>query len=127
MSERSEFPRRVEPREAQGTDAAPPHRHASRREAVLVTFAASKVTRTRSVWKLCFKHGTRYLRKASLTRVFRVFRLVNTLQQHYGIGDRDVYAHDVISNKTAGEGAGLYTPAAEPEPERLQQPSSPRR
>ena len=42
MSERSEFPRRVEPREAQGTDAAPPHRHASRREAVLVTFAAVK-------------------------------------------------------------------------------------
>ena len=70
MSERSEFPRRVEPREAQGTDAALPHRHASRREAVLVTFAASKVTRTRSVWKLCFKHGNRYLRKASLTRVF---------------------------------------------------------
>ncbi|WP_083489656.1 peptidoglycan recognition protein family protein [Stenotrophomonas ginsengisoli] len=54
-------------------------------------------------------------------------RLINTLQQHYGIGDRDVYAHDVISNKTAGEGAGLYTPAAEPEPERLQQPSSPSR
>ena len=120
MFERSEFPRRVEPREAQGTDAAPPHRHAPRREAVLVTFAASKVTRTRSVWKLCFKHGTRYLRKASLTRVF-------PLQQHYGIGDRDVYAHDVMSNKTAGEGAGLYTPAAEPEPERLQQPYEPTR
>lgn len=47
-------------------------------------------------------------------------RLVNTLQQHYGIGDRDVYAHDVISYKTPGEGAGLYTPAAEPE--RMQQP-----
>jgi hypothetical protein len=47
---------------------------------------------------------------------------VKTLQQHYGIGDRDVYAHDVISYKTAGEGAGLYTPAVEPEPERLQQP-----
>ena len=54
-------------------------------------------------------------------------RLVNTLQQHYGIGDHDVYAHDVISYKTAGEGAGLYTPAAEPEPERLQQPSGPNR
>jgi N-acetyl-anhydromuramyl-L-alanine amidase AmpD len=49
-------------------------------------------------------------------------RLVNTLQQHYQIGDRDVHAHDVISYKTAGEGAGLYTPAVEPEPERLQQP-----
>ena len=70
MFERSEFPHRPGLREAQGTDAAPPHRHASRREAVLVTFAASKVTRTRSVWKPCFKHGTRYLRKASLTLRF---------------------------------------------------------
>lgn len=54
-------------------------------------------------------------------------RLVNTLQQHYGIGDRDVYAHDVISYKTAGEGAGLYNPAAQPGPGRMQQPSGPSR
>lgn len=63
----------------------------------------------------------------TLAQQLAINRLVNTLQQHYGIGDRDVYAYDVISCKTAGEGAGLYTPAAQPEPERLQQPSSPSR
>ncbi|GAB3380120.1 N-acetylmuramoyl-L-alanine amidase [Lysobacter fragariae] len=35
-------------------------------------------------------------------------RLVGILQQHYGLGDRDVYQHDVVSYKTQGEGAGLY-------------------
>lgn len=35
-------------------------------------------------------------------------RLVGILQQQYGLGDRDVYEHDIISYKTQGEGAGLY-------------------
>lgn len=39
-------------------------------------------------------------------------RLVGSLQQNFGLNDNDVYQHDVISRKTAGEGAGLYTPAA---------------
>lgn len=37
-------------------------------------------------------------------------RLVGLLQRQYGLGDRDVYVHDVISYKTLGEGAGLYQP-----------------
>jgi hypothetical protein len=38
-------------------------------------------------------------------------RLVGTLQNNFGLNDHDVYQHDVISRKTPGEGAGLYTPA----------------
>lgn len=39
-------------------------------------------------------------------------RLVGTLQNNFGLTDHDVYQHDRIAYKTAGEGAGLYTPAA---------------
>lgn len=39
-------------------------------------------------------------------------RLVGTLQNNFGLNDHDVYQHDVISRKTPGEGAGVYTPAA---------------
>jgi hypothetical protein len=39
-------------------------------------------------------------------------RLVGSLQRNFGLTDNDVYQHDVISRKTLGEGAGLYTPAA---------------
>lgn len=38
-------------------------------------------------------------------------RLVGSLQNNFGLDDHDVYQHDVISRKTLGEGAGLYTPA----------------
>ncbi len=38
-------------------------------------------------------------------------RLVGSLQTNFGLNDHDVYQHDVISRKTPGEGAGLYTPA----------------
>lgn len=38
--------------------------------------------------------------------------LVGTLQNNFGLNDRDVYEHDRISYKTQGEGAGLYQPAA---------------
>ena len=37
--------------------------------------------------------------------------LVGSLQTNFGLNDNDVYQHDVISRKTPGEGAGLYTPA----------------
>lgn len=39
-----------------------------------------------------------------------VRRLVGTLQNNYGLNDRDIYEHDAISYKTQGEGAGLYRP-----------------
>lgn len=39
-----------------------------------------------------------------------VGHLVRTLQNNFGLNDDDVYQHDVISRKTAGEGGGLYTP-----------------
>lgn len=39
-------------------------------------------------------------------------QLVGTLQHNFGLTDHDVYQHDVISRKTPGEGADLYTPAA---------------
>jgi hypothetical protein len=48
-------------------------------------------------------------------------RLVGILQQQYGLGEQDVYAHDVVSYKTLGEGAGLYQPAAVVDNERVQQ------
>jgi hypothetical protein len=57
-------------------------------------------------------------------------RLVGTLQQNYGLNDRDVYEHDRISYKTQGEGSGLYQP---PAPVRdanapgVQQPAGPAR
>jgi hypothetical protein len=35
---------------------------------------------------------------------------VGTLQNNYGLDDRDIYEHDAISYKTQGEGAGLYRP-----------------
>lgn len=34
--------------------------------------------------------------------------LIGLLKRFYGFGDDDVYAHDTISRKTAGEGQGLY-------------------
>ena len=58
-------------------------------------------------------------------------RLVGTLQQNYGLNDRDVYEHDRISYKTQGEGAGLYQPAAPVrdgnDPGLQQQPAGPPR
>ena len=39
-----------------------------------------------------------------------VRRLVGTLQNNYGLNDRDIHEHDAISYKTLGEGAGLYRP-----------------
>lgn len=36
-------------------------------------------------------------------------RVIRILKKSYGLEDRDVYAHDLISRKTAGEGQGLYT------------------
>lgn len=38
--------------------------------------------------------------------------LVGMLQQQYGLDDHDIYKHDTISYKTAGEGDGLYLPGA---------------
>jgi hypothetical protein len=35
-------------------------------------------------------------------------KLVDTLQNNFGLTDHDVYQHDVISRKTPGEGAGLH-------------------
>ena len=35
-------------------------------------------------------------------------KLIGTLQDRYSLTDSDVYEHDKISRKTAGEGAGLY-------------------
>jgi N-acetylmuramoyl-L-alanine amidase len=43
-------------------------------------------------------------------------RLVGTLQNNFGLNDHDVYQHDVISRKTPGAGAGLYTPVVPPAP-----------
>jgi hypothetical protein len=37
-----------------------------------------------------------------------ISRLVGLLQSHYSLSDSDIYEHDKISRKTAGEGAGLY-------------------
>ena len=37
-----------------------------------------------------------------------ISRLVSLLQSNYSMTDADVYEHDKISRKTAGEGAGLY-------------------
>ncbi len=57
-------------------------------------------------------------------------RLVGSLQQNYGLNDRDVYEHDRISYKTQGEGAGLYQPAAVRDvnaPVVQQQPTGPTR
>lgn len=57
-------------------------------------------------------------------------RLVGTLQQNYGLNDRDVYEHDRISFKTQGEGAGLYRPAPVRDvdaPVLQQQPAGPQR
>lgn len=56
-------------------------------------------------------------------------RLVGTLQQNYGLNDRDIYEHDRISHKTQGEGAGLYQPAARDvdAPGVQQQPAGPTR
>lgn len=50
-----------------------------------------------------------------------ISHLVGILQQQYGLGEMDVYAHDVVSYKTLGEGAGLYQPAAVVDVERMQQ------
>lgn len=37
-----------------------------------------------------------------------IANLIAILQQEYSLGDADVYEHDFISYKTAGEGAGLW-------------------
>ncbi|MBP6749591.1 MAG: N-acetylmuramoyl-L-alanine amidase [Xanthomonadaceae bacterium] len=56
-------------------------------------------------------------------------RLVGTLQNNFGLNDRDVYEHDRISYKTQGEGAGLYRPAAvrDADAPGVQQPAGPPR
>lgn len=62
-------------------------------------------------------------------------RLVGTLQNNYGLNDNDIYQHDRISYKQAGEGAGLYQPDAhslrapgpQPGDAGVQQPSGPTR
>ncbi|TAA25793.1 peptidoglycan recognition family protein [Pseudoxanthomonas winnipegensis] len=41
-----------------------------------------------------------------------IHRLVGVLQQQYGLDNHDIYKHDTISYKTAGEGDGLYVPGA---------------
>ena len=40
--------------------------------------------------------------------------IVKILQEKYGLTDSDIYEHDNISYKTAGEGADLYSPSAAP-------------
>ena len=37
-----------------------------------------------------------------------IANLIRILKSAYGIGDADIYEHDLISYKTAGEGAGLW-------------------
>lgn len=37
-----------------------------------------------------------------------IAKIIAILQQEYSLGDSDVYEHDLISYKTAGEGAGLW-------------------
>ena len=36
-------------------------------------------------------------------------RLIGILRNEFSLTDDDIYEHDIISRKTAGEGAGLYT------------------
>jgi hypothetical protein len=54
-------------------------------------------------------HGHRS-RQETEQQLASVRRLVGTLQNNYGLNDRDIYEHDAISYKPQGEGAGLYRP-----------------
>lgn len=42
-----------------------------------------------------------------------IANIIAILQEAYSLGDSDVYEHDLISYKTAGEGAGLWSGSAD--------------
>ena len=77
-----------------------------------------------------YNERTRTWQEPTEAQTASIQRLVGTLQQNYGLNDRDVYEHDRISFKTQGEGAGLYRPAPVRDvdaPVLQQQPAGPQR
>jgi N-acetyl-anhydromuramyl-L-alanine amidase AmpD len=48
---------------------------------------------------------------ATAAQLASIAAILNILKDTYGIGEADIYEHDKISYKTAGEGAGLYSGA----------------
>jgi len=62
------------------------------------------------------KHHNGAWEAATPAQLASIAIIVNFLKDTYRLGDNDIYEHDKISYKTAGEGAGLYAGGVQANP-----------